>query len=322
MMESACREATLATGVRFLLDSRDNDGWWRDFILAPGRSDEWVTAYVAVSLARVGAAPEAVGEAWKLLASRTRRSGGWAFNGLAPADADSTAWGLMLAHSMGADDTDRAQAAGICLDRHILSDGAVVTYAEDGPIRRFIHANADRSFAGWCGPAACATAAVAHLPAFTERAASALRDMQCPNGSWQSYWWCADEYATALAASALAGTPEAENAAEWVLRRTTIDEPFAAALRLQTLLSAVPTEARRHAAAAIALQLQEAQRADGSWGASAWLRVPYPEELHPADRTDWKIGGRIEGSLVPDDARIFTTATVVATLAHRRDKAW
>jgi hypothetical protein len=42
--------------------------------------------------------------------------------------------------------------------------------------------------------------------------------------------------------------------------------------------------------------------------------VPHPEETDPDAVTDWTPGGRIEGAVVEDIRRVFTTATVVHAL--------
>ena len=52
------------------------------------------------------------------------------------------------------------------------------------------------------------------------------------------------------------------------------------------------------------------QRTDGSWEASAQLRIPAPDQLDPAAAPDTT-------SNYVDDLGVFTTATVVAALAHQ-----
>src|SRR5215468_4228113 len=78
--------AALLRGVEFLLGRQDGDGAWRDFQLAPGWWDAWVTAYVAGRLldatkaapyARVDAA---LTRAARFLAAARRSADGWGFN--------------------------------------------------------------------------------------------------------------------------------------------------------------------------------------------------------------------------------------------------
>jgi hypothetical protein len=155
----------------FLLNQRNRQGWWLDFRLAPGFSDEWVTAYVGTVLASIPNARSegAARDAWELLQTRSRSAGAWGYNAFTPDDADSTTWGILLADAVGAGDVDRVKQARRRLEQYIRPNGGVATYAEDGPIRQFIRAPAHRSFRGWCGPQACVTAAVAALPDVSPR---------------------------------------------------------------------------------------------------------------------------------------------------------
>ncbi len=318
---------------RFLLRGRNWQGWWQDFRLAPGFSDEWVTAYVGTVLAAFSDAhaAEAATVAWNLLAGRQRPSGAWAYNALPPGDADSTGWAVQLADTVGEGQSEWAQLARAYLTQHIRPDGGIATYASDGPIRRFINLPPDRSLRGWCGTQSCVTAAVALLPDFCSRVRPYLRAVQGDDGSWRSYWWCEDEYATCLAAEALARSDEPEDVARveravrWAHERVNrvgfvvTDQhpdgsPFATALCLRTLLLAHDPVAVREAVQAVTAWLVGQQRSDGCWTPTARLRVPQPDDEHPDTYQGWVYGGRIQGSIVFDQRGIFTTATVLNAL--------
>ncbi|GGK05388.1 hypothetical protein GCM10010123_39050 [Pilimelia anulata] len=171
------------------------------------------------------------------------------------------------------------------------------------------------------------------------RAAAALAAQQRGDGSWPAYWWADPAYTVAHAAEALAGTPAAARAATWAAARLTaaperadLDpsgdppagppaggngaaEPFGVALALRALVAGGgPEPAIRAAEAALCRQL----RLDGSWPASAVLRVPDPDDPDPdtPGRTRWVPGGRKEGAVIVDRTAAFTTATVVAALAR------
>jgi hypothetical protein len=155
-------------------------------------------------------------------------------------------------------------------------------------------------------------------------------ETQRADGSWASYWWRDDAYATALAAEALARNGRAEDeprvrqAVEWageqidgegrvVTRDQPDGSPFATAWCLRLLLlndDVAAVESRTRAAAWLSGQ----QRTDGSWEPSAYLRVPFPDDVSPWERTEWNYGGKIEGSIVLDQRGIFTTATVLNAL--------
>jgi hypothetical protein len=103
--------------------------------------------------------------------------------------------------------------------------GGAATYANDRGVRRSYAVPGDFSFAGWCAAHSCVTAAVAGVPAFAPQARAYLREQQEEDGSWRAYWWLDREYATALAAEALAAGEEAgdrlrvERAVRWAVGR-------------------------------------------------------------------------------------------------------
>src|SRR5579859_1821918 len=113
-------QSAINSAVEFLLNARNSYGWWEDFHLAAGISDEWVTGYVGTALAKVptASAQQAAREAWEVLITRRTHSSGWGYNRITPADADSTGWVLQLARAAGAADSDRASAARQFLAKH------------------------------------------------------------------------------------------------------------------------------------------------------------------------------------------------------------
>jgi hypothetical protein len=313
----------------FLVKARDRAGFWHDFDLAPGSSDEWVTAYIGLAIASLESesAINVAFEAWQWLLSRRKVDEGWGFNHLTPRDADSTLWALKLAEVLGYGHWNSAQQAYAFLEQHVCENGGVTTYASDAQIRQFIDAPASASFAGWCEPHTCVTAAAATLKRFRTAACNFLKTRQEVNGCWRSYWWIEDEYATALAAEALLGySPEqTQPAINWAINRIRPDgsvpstlfpsgSSFAVAWIVRILLlsyecNPVVTPLRQ----AIHWLLRQ-QNADGSWTASAGLRVPPPHISQPYNFKEWKLDGKIEGSISLDKRGLFTTATVLQTL--------
>ena len=338
----------LDRGVGFLLSAESAPGWWRDFDTLAGPSDEWVSAYVALVLASAPD-PRARPRAWctwRRLRRRRWWSGGWGYNGRVPADADSTTWGLRLAQALGAGTSLRARRGYRFLARHLRADGGIVTYSEDGPIRHFTRVHSRFSFRGWCGAHACVTAAAAALPELgaDARVRAYLRRAQSDDGGWTAYWWCDREVATGLAAEALAESSAAEALAEssaaedadarrravdWAAGRVREDgsvgsvthptgSAFAAAwcLRLLLLGDDEHDDGHMERAASAAAWLLRSQRADGSWPASAALRIPPPDVEDPERYERWALHGRGGGSILLDGRSIFTTATVVAALGR------
>lgn len=322
----------IASALKFLTNNRNSEGWWEDFRLAPGCSDDWVTAYVGTAIANLST-PQTTAialKAWQTLINR-QSSPGWGYNSLTPKDADSTLWALKLASAIGCADWQQAKLANEFLTQHIRPNGGIATYADDQAIRRFIGASPQTSFQGWCSPHNCVTAAAASLPQFRFRVADFLRSTQSQDGSWQSYWWCEAEYATALAAEALAkGTELADSdrlqrAIEWASDRLNPDgsvascvqpssSPFVTALILRILLLGQSATTCQECDRVVQWLLKH-QKPDGSWCPSAALRVPPPNIIAPDTHQNWTLHGLVEEGISLDQNAVFTTATVLQALA-------
>ncbi len=318
-------------GLAFLLARRNQAGWWRDFFdrarpsSIEGRvtgysSDEWVTAYVAAALAGLDRpVPQAAArEALDLLLGR-RQSGGWGYHGLLPADADTTTWVLRLAQAIQAPGQARLDEAHGFVAEQTDTSGGVATYPRQAipELARFLEMPS--SYEGWCGAHVCVTAAAA---AMNQDPASVayVRQAQQDDGRWSGHWWDDDEYATLRATEVMGAHglhEEVARAAAWTKTRVAEDgavisagdhqpSPFATALAAAILaIAGVAPEVRRRALGWLLSQ----QRADGSWTPSARLRVPAPDQPDPL--------GSPETTLTyVDDEALFTTATVLSTLAQ------
>ncbi|WP_099068204.1 prenyltransferase/squalene oxidase repeat-containing protein [Nostoc linckia] len=328
------RVSHIESAVTFLLTARNSEGWWIDFHLAAGLSDEWVTGYVGTMLANIpdSRVSKAVSTAWNLLNSRRHRvNGKWGYNRLPPGDADSTGWVLQLARAIGESNSERARQAMQSLADHKRPDGGICTYESEESIRAFIHASPEIGFAGWCGSHTCVSAAIAALPEYRFQLQDYLRSTQQNDGSWLAYWWQDPEYVTALAAEAIAACyPNSDcitNAVAWGMNRlssqgfvATSDcpsgSPFATAWCLRLLILRRQDTAVQAAIAKATDWLLAQQQPNGSWISSARLQVPLPDDLNPNKFNQWIYHGTIQGSVVFDKYCVFTTATVLQAL-HR-----
>jgi hypothetical protein len=315
--------------IGYLLERRNRNGWWTDFDTLAGPSTEWVSAFVAFTLAQTNhrAARVAARATWSRLRRRRWWSPGWGFNRTVPSDADSTIWVLHLGAALGVAAGRRTLRF---LSRHIMADGALTTYARAGPIRAFTRVTGT-SFSGWCGAQACVTAAGVSLQQLPdrERVLTWLREAQCPAGNWSSYWWSSPHYTTALASEALAGVAgpgdarRVSRAVQWTAheleRHGGGASPFEQAFALRTLLL---NRRAPSTTSAVLEQITRAQRADGSWTPSARLRIPPPDVTEPDAYSAWVEGGRGGGSIQSDWNGCFTTAAVLqALVTAERDPA-
>jgi hypothetical protein len=321
--------SSLQKGVRFLLDARDSDGFWRDFRTLAGPSDEWVTGYIGSILARFGGREgmETARASFRALLKSRMILAGWGYNRRVPPDADSTAWALALAQEICPPVRSlRLLRAARFLEKHIVRSGGVATYGRSLPIRAFTRLNRRVSFRGWCMPHVCVSAACASVAATRQALIlDFIRESQEPDGSWRSYWWSEHEYATAFAMEALSRTGDVadraccERGAAWIEARKGQQAAFAQALGLRALLAAGRRDSPR--VPELLDQLLLSQRNDGSWESSAHLRIPPPDVVDPDSYPAWREGTGGGGSVQTDVRRSFTTATVVCALGHAIDKS-
>ncbi|MBD2773971.1 prenyltransferase/squalene oxidase repeat-containing protein [Iningainema tapete] len=347
----------IEAATRFLISARNQKGWWRDFYSdVQGRiSDEWVTAYIGAVLAALPdeQAKFAAHQAWVLLLNRRQQEPGWGYNAFIPPDADSTAWTLHLANALGEMKSHRVQAASQFIAKHFSPTGGIITYSQElvprgyaasqYMINRFTSTGekpsnlaelaraytSSVSVRGWCGIHTCVTAAVAGLEEIGEASLDFLKNTQQDNGSWKAYWWYDHEYATALAAEALAKNnyrsnyQQVELAIEWAADRISPsgavysrqyagDSAFATAWCVRTLALAQEQHRTLTQLHKAVNWLLDNQKVDGSWHSSALLRLPESADILDPDNHP--------SHPVPDDRRVFTTATVLAALSAVRTR--
>ncbi|MET8545639.1 hypothetical protein ABZW03_34135, partial [Kitasatospora sp. NPDC004799] len=230
--------------------------------------------------------------------------------------------------------------------------GGVATYAEPGPIRRYMELDRRMPFRGWCRPqtevsaaAGLANLAVAadpsrlpadrlhadRLHAGAQAGAHAawryVRRRQRADGSWDSYWWTSPHFATRQAVALALGVGDlapVRRAAAWALRGQRHDgtwgapgaaaSPFATALSLLVLTDAGLGDDRpiiRGTEALVRLQ-----QADGTWPSHPVLRIPLPADRSTSGDGRWRPIRFDTGITVPDQHRLFTSATCLAALAR------
>src|ERR1700730_3925101 len=115
--------------LSFLTLSQDDDGYWRDYQLPPGRSEAWTTACVGYALL-AASRYERVSEfalhraAAVLLAAQ--RPEGWGYNRNTACDADSTSWVVRFLAQFGTLDGISALAV---LSPYVTPTGRIRTFA-------------------------------------------------------------------------------------------------------------------------------------------------------------------------------------------------
>lgn len=310
----------LGTAVDFLFRARAQTGWWLDFdgFEVSGASDEWVSGYVASAIATLAdrRCTRSAEWIWALLKER-RSAGGWGWNAALPPDADGTLWALRLAEHLGESGSERAALAHAFLCEHMGPNGGIASYRKDC-FTQHLAQTRPRDIGEWFSEHTCITAAAGVIKGFEEKCGSYLRAVQKEDGSWSGYWWPEREYATTLAAEALAlsGHPEDQLRIERSVRWASSHigpagaacsaahaggSAFATALCVRLLGLSQNIECVREPLRRAVRWLLDQQRTDGGWSPAATLYE------NPAE-------GPVQ--LIPETRGVFTTATVITALRN------
>ncbi|MBC9909733.1 hypothetical protein [Chitinophaga varians] len=306
-------QQVLNKGIDYLLSSQLQSGWWKDFHLVPGSSDEWVTAYVACHLAHLKSpkVSTALEKAWRILQTRYREQEGWGYNMLTPADADSTVWTWLFVNAAGFSKEFPAPLADM-MQHYVAEDGGISTYSPFAAVG----SKSAESFHGWQIPHCCVTAAYA-LAGY-QHAIDYLLKQQQSTGYWYSYWWDGYEYVTALSVEALSAKDAnlykgtIEKAVKWAVDQAqrelanAVPSAFKTALLLRILLCSPQQAGHHNLLQRMADYLLMAQQSSGYWNPSAELRSPHPHD------TAHEKGEKV--IIVKDEKKNFATITILNAL--------
>lgn len=295
----------LERGVEALLRAAESLGRWSDFTLPVGTSTTWVTAYVANALLDVrGTLPanavlvQTCGFAAKWILEQFRQSDGWGYNEAIETDADSTAYCTLLLLR------ERLEAsAGIAaLMSFARDDGGFGTFRRTDPNDAWGLSHSD----------VLPTVLRALRRTEFDRGAMQILASREDGGSWRSYWWESDLYATEANLRLLSEAgmyEECQVSLDWLLDRSISQIAFEQALCLRAMATLRLDPKQNVVREQLIQSLLESQCDDGSWRGSAALRVTNPSCPRPWEAPE--ASGRLYL-----DRGILTTATVVSALAQ------
>lgn len=299
--------STATRALDFLLAQQASDGHWSDYLLQPGASDSWITAYVGRSIVRLRvasltqscAAP--LGRAATWLCQAVRADGGWGFNDACRTDSDTTAYAVSFLHE---------------LDQRVPSASYARLLSLQQPDGGFSTFDSEYSGDSWGISHPDVSAVVARAIQFRPWLAEQLiRDWhryaltnQQADGFWPSFWWLSKYYSTYVNVAALEAFGLSYPKARLRRSLASIDNPtdaFQAALFGEILELIDSQDARRFR---IIRTLIESQNQDGGWIPSAKMRVTNRHCREP-----WRDAK--SGQVVVDVRGLFTAATVLHYLA-------
>jgi hypothetical protein len=283
-------------GCAFLRGAQRRDGGLRDFSLPPGFATTWVTAHACVVLDGVPGFDELRERAADYLLA-SAYEGGWGYNRLTGADADSTSQALWALRRQG------RQVPRAWSDRLVSwqnADGGFPTYGRTPSF----------STEGWEVSHADVTVVVAwvlgELGGYDAARARALDWLhgQLDDGVLPAYWWITKAYALWAQARTASFTDRiAEHALEEL--SASPSSPDRSHLIAAALRAGVPASALDPHLEALLAQ----QCADGSWPSAPCMRLTAPrvKESGPAS----------VGDVYPGISGVFATLHAVAAIAGR-----
>jgi len=285
----------IASAASFLAASQDRAGYWRDYLLPPGRAEAWTTAYVGCALQRaaeyVGTARTTLQQAADALVA-IRRPEGWGYNRNTACDADSTSWVLCFLTRLG-------RAEGI--------SGAELLAPYIAPTGRVRTFKSVQQFGCW-GMEHDEVTPMAGLALLSEREYELVSRVRAAvlnawsTSGWKQFWWRCRAYVSARSLEFLSssgGIPanilNGERA--WL---TNLPPPLTALETAESLSAAVhlqvPVEAEK-----FLKRLLDLQCADGGWQPSSDLLVPRQRDPSIIE-------------VYSDDNRLLTTAAAVMAM--------
>lgn len=312
----------------FIKTNQSEQGYWLDFnINGMGLSSQWVSGYITYNLLNISGAEDNIDTAVDWLICTEYSTGGWGFHQNSLPDADSTANVLrLLAKKLKKNNMDMLLKHGEILTRYQDQvSGGFITYPK---VNMNECINSDSA---WCKPDTSVTAMAGlalmaidynYFEDSILKAKDFLVRRQRSEGYWESYWWDCRIYATNIACDFLKQigekTPQ-EKAAHWLMDISgnsnnlwgngyeNDPHPFYTSLSLKTLLSCGDRYLEEIQEGII--WLIKNQNEDGSWNSKPILRVPNPMIDEP-----WLAAYRKACEVVPDQNRLFTTATIMSGL--------
>ncbi len=298
--------------IEYVLRARTEDGYWTDFALPQGISDEWVTAYITTMLSKNSALFNRMMPSVEWLKDRFRTGEGWGYNKNADTDADSTALSLIALHRIG-----RTLPEGAC-----------------DALLRFHLPNSDMDPKQGNNPAEIMSVVLlAQLETNLVEAdvicnaTTSLLSQQRKDGGWSAFWWKDDLLATYRAVEALnafvrcatsitlgdhlllnlakPAVDAVRNALPFISARTIPNEPFVLGLWLNSWFAANGTLSHP-SIGRILYHLHSLQQNDGRWLSVPMRRAAMTSLLSPFI-SDSDI-------LYLDPQCLITTTTVIAGL--------
>lgn len=320
-------EKAKSLSLKFLKTNLKEDSNWEDFLTNAGYGKNWITGYVLSMIAEIDASPLFLQKPFKYLLS----SGG-RYNNHIVKDCDSTNFLIKTLILLQESVTEELTEEWLLFSK---GDGGWATYYEDS-IKKAMRMPLASDFSGWFSSQPCVSAVAGwvakdllnnnKIATAFQKTIEFLNKTQNNNGSWTSYWWTENIYATAYAILALLNIDyeyeSINNAVSYLLNLQNTDGSwnnknikscFYSALALKALMSVQLKDKKNDFNKEIQAGVNwliSTQCTDGSWPTSRILQLPSPEITNISHIKTWANTSFGLNCVVDDHNRVFTTATI------------
>jgi len=323
---------SIALAIRYLENSMEEDGSFKDFLTLAGHGKTWVTTYTGSQLIGIPEAAKITDQIRAMLSPLTQGS----YNESIVEDADSLSfliWFLRCSeNNMGSGLVEKWLA-------FMDQSGGWCTYNDEQGLRSFLALDEGIYVNGWLAPTHCVSATALFVLSlfpdlsnrFNQTAGYLEREFDI---HWKSYWWTSNIYATSFAIRAFCagnyGTDVIEKGCDWLCLHQNEngswwhlsqdrENAFYTAHAALALIHADFKKYKVNIDAAISW-LNQNQTEDGSWKSDRILRIPSTDTINPDNIKKWRNSSFGVNILVDDHNRVFTTSTVLNALDTYRQR--
>lgn len=329
-------ERSLELGKQFIVNNQKEEGSWEDYNNNAGLSNVWIAGYVLSQISEhmklfddniikekcVTFLKVSKKNLWHL-------SDKWLLE-----DADSSTFAL-LALKENSEDIEESLKEW---KKYQQKDGGIATYIEPKALVKALNDSKIVDVSGWTQAHVCVSSAALYLLAKTGdrsevflKLKSFLLHNQQTNGLWDSYWWTSSLYSTSfvIQSAAILNDQSFSEAVKKCFSSIVAmqntdgsfgDEfnremPFYTALVVKAMCASPEYYFNYTDVVEKAVNwLLQNQYEDGSWEASAAMRIPATHVVDTKCIVEWKQKNKGDNIRLKDFHRLLTTSTVLPAL--------
>ena len=332
----------LVKGTDYIVNKQNAQGYWLDFALKCGQSDEWITGYIGNSLIPLTYLKDfprnesvliSMRKAAKQLLFNRHYENGWGYNATTGVDTDSTATCFLFLSKLGLASERMSDLIGRTIIQAQNSDFGFGSFSEQS-IRRERKCKNPQFYGksslydGWkCSDPYITSLAISviSLPIYSglfkreiDLAVKYLEEKQDPTGYWECYWanslMLGTFYPLSLLQELNCASKSTERGMKWVVQKQkglgwtngiSIEPTFIDTAFALSLLST--SEKMSFSISDSLFWICNHQQPDGSWDTYDIMRVP------PSWLTELK--STVKFRTVLDKERLYCTSTIIHMLS-------